>query len=64
VDIDEYQYMEYGLTMDVRYQMLAAARGAEFRRQAQARGLRSMVSTCREWVLGIIPVTRRCEETC
>jgi hypothetical protein len=50
--------------MDVRYQMLAAARGAEFRRQAQARGLRSMVATCREWVLGIIPVTRRCEETC
>ena len=50
--------------MDVRYQMLAAARGAEFRRQARSRRLRSVVATCREWVLGIIPVTRRCQEPC
>ena len=46
--------------MDLRFEMLATAHTADLEREAAARRLGSLVTTCRRWVLGIFPVEQPC----
>ncbi len=42
--------------MDLRMELLAQARSADVDRMAADRQRRSVLTTCRRWILGLIPV--------
>ena len=64
VHIDIHRYVHYGghcrsrtrQHMDLRMELLASAHSADVARMAAERQRRSLLSTCRRWILGFIPV--------
>ena len=42
--------------MDLRMELLASARSADVARMAAERQRRSLLASCRGWILGLIPV--------